>query len=94
MMQIAINTDSDGCVATILAWYYKFYSQTLLLGNYSTTGGAIKVEYEQQKDRLSFPEYGGVFTQCTKDFNSGPLWNLSRCVKANVLDAGVMIEYE
>ena len=48
MRQIVLNTDSDGCVAAILAGYYKFYSQTLLLGNYSTTGGAIKVEYEQQ----------------------------------------------
>ena len=46
MRLIVLNTDSDGCVATILAGYYKFYSQTLLLGNYGTTGGAIKVEYE------------------------------------------------
>ena len=46
MRKIVPNTDSDGCVATILSGYYKFYSQTLLLGNYSTTGGAIKVEYE------------------------------------------------
>ena len=47
----------------------------------------IKIDYH-------FPNTGGVFTQCTKDFNSGPFWDLSRCVKANVLDAGVMIEYE
>ena len=46
MRQIVLNTDSDGSVKTILAGYYKFYSQILLLGNYSTTGGAIKVEYE------------------------------------------------
>ena len=59
MRQIVLNTDSDVCVATILAWYYKFGSQTLLLGNYGTTGGAIKVEYEQQKVRLPLPECGG-----------------------------------
>lgn len=46
MRLIVLNTDSDGCVATILAGYYKFGSQVLLLGNYGTTGGAIKVEYE------------------------------------------------
>ena len=46
MRQIVLNTDSDDCVAAILAGYYKFYSQTLLLGNYSTTGGVIKIEYE------------------------------------------------
>ena len=39
MMQIVLNTDSDVCVAAILAGYYKFYSKTLLFGNYSTTGG-------------------------------------------------------
>lgn len=46
MKQIPLNTDIDGCVTTILAGYYKFGTQTLLLGNYGTTGGAIKVEYE------------------------------------------------
>lgn len=44
--QIVLNTDSDGCITTILAVYYKFGSQTLLLGNYGTTVGAIEIEYE------------------------------------------------
>ena len=37
---------------------------------------------------------GGVFTQVTAEFNRGSLIGLSRCLKANVSDAGVMIEYE
>lgn len=59
MKQIPLNTDIDGCVTTILAGYYKFGTQTLLLGNYGTTGVAIKVEYEWQKVRLPLPECGG-----------------------------------
>ena len=39
MKQIPLNTDIDGCVTTLLAGYYKFGTQTLLLGNYGTTGG-------------------------------------------------------
>lgn len=35
----AINTDKAHIVPTILAGYYKFGSQTLLLGDYGTTGG-------------------------------------------------------
>ena len=46
MKQIPLNTDIDGCITTILAGYYKFGTQTLLLGNYGTTRWAIKVEYE------------------------------------------------
>jgi len=37
---------------------------------------------------------GGVMTQSSAMFNNGPLWNLGRCVKANVLDAGVLLMYE
>ena len=37
---------------------------------------------------------GGVFTQVTAEFNRGSLIGLSRCLKANMNDAGVMIEYE
>lgn len=41
------------------------------------------------------PKVGvGVFTQVTADFNRGSLVGLSRCLKANMNDAGVMIEYE
>ena len=44
MRQIVLNTDSDGCVATILAGNHKFHSKTLMLGNYSTTGGGMQKE--------------------------------------------------
>lgn len=40
------------------------------------------------------PKVGGVFTAATADFNHGSLIGLSRCLKANVNDAGIMIEYE
>lgn len=40
------------------------------------------------------PKIGGVYTQATAKFNKGSLSGLSRCLKANVNDAGVMIEYE
>lgn len=36
----------------------------------------------------------GVFSQCTPDFNRGPLWGVSRCLKANMNDAAVLIEFE
>ena len=38
--------------------------------------------------------WGGVFSQCTPDFNRGPLWGVSRCLKANMNDAAVLIEFE
>lgn len=37
---------------------------------------------------------GGVYCQCTPDFNRGPLWNLSRTIRANMQDAGILIEYD
>lgn len=37
---------------------------------------------------------GGVFTQATAEFNHGSLVGLSRCLKANVNDAGILIEYD
>ena len=40
------------------------------------------------------PKVGGIFTQVTAEFNRGSLIGLSRCLKANMNDAGVMIEYE
>lgn len=46
---------------------------------------------------LGFPRVrnvGGVFSQCTPDFNRGPLWGVSRCLKANMNDAAVLIEFE
>lgn len=35
----AINVDKAHLAPTILAGYYKFGSQTLILGDYGTTGG-------------------------------------------------------
>lgn len=39
------------------------------------------------------PKVGGVYTQVSVEFNQGSLVGLSRCLKANMNDAGVMIEY-
>lgn len=40
-----LNIDKYRCIPTILAGYYKFGTQTLLLGNYGTTGGAVIYEF-------------------------------------------------
>lgn len=40
------------------------------------------------------PKVGGVFTEVTAEFNRGSLIGLSRCLKANMNDAGIMIEYD
>ena len=40
------------------------------------------------------PKVGGVFTQVIAEFNRGSLIGLSRCLKANMNDAGIMIEYD
>ena len=40
------------------------------------------------------PKVGRIFTQVTAEFNRGSLVRLSRCLKANVNDAGIMIEYK
>ena len=45
------------------------------------------------RDRI-IRNMGGVFSQCTPDFNRGPLWGVSRCIKASQHDAAVLIEYE
>lgn len=37
---------------------------------------------------------GGVYCNCSTAFNRGSLPNVARCLKANVHDAGVMIEYD
>lgn len=46
----------------------------------------IKINYH-------LPKIGGVFTQVTAEFNRGSLVGLSRCLKATMNDAGVLIEY-
>lgn len=40
------------------------------------------------------PKVWGVFTQVTAEFNRGGLIGLSRCLKANMNDAGILIEYD
>ena len=47
----------------------------------------IKINYH-------IPKTGGVFTKATAKFNRGSLCGLSRCLKANSTDAGVLIEYK
>nr|DAI88957.1 MAG TPA: hypothetical protein [Caudoviricetes sp.] len=47
----------------------------------------IKIDYH-------IPKVGGVFTSVTDKFNRGCLVGLSRCLKANSTDAGVLIEYK
>lgn len=42
---IPMNTDSDGCAKTVLSGYYKYGVQTLLTGDFVTTG-TIVMEYE------------------------------------------------
>ena len=47
----------------------------------------VKIDYH-------IPNTGGVFAQVAQEFNHGALWDVSRCLKANKIDAGVMIEYD
>lgn len=39
---VILNSDKDGTAPTVLAGYFKFGSQTLILGNYGTTGGQTR----------------------------------------------------
>ena len=41
----ALNTDADGSAKTVCAGYYKYGVQTLLTGEYGTTGTII-LEYD------------------------------------------------
>lgn len=45
-MVFPYNVDCDGVAKTVLAGYYKYGVQTLLTGNFGTTG-TIVVEYEE-----------------------------------------------
>lgn len=36
---------------------------------------------------------GGVYCNCSSAFNRGSLPDVARCLKANVHDSGVLIEY-
>lgn len=46
----------------------------------------IKINYH-------IPKIWGVFTQVTAEFNRGSLIWLSRCLKAIMSDAGILIEH-
>ena len=37
---------------------------------------------------------GGCYADCSPAFNRGALWDMSRCIKANMNDAAVIIEYD
>lgn len=50
-MRRTLNTDNDKCSLAILAGYYKFYTATLLDGNYGTKGTVVIEVYETNKDR-------------------------------------------
>ncbi len=47
----------------------------------------IKLDYH-------IPKIGGVLTGVSEDFNRGALWLVSRCIRSNVHDAGILIQYE
>ena len=44
---IPINTDKDGVSKTVLAGYYKYGVQTLLLGDFGTSGTVVLEIYEE-----------------------------------------------
>ena len=51
MTIVPINVDSDGAAKTVLAGYYKFGVQTLLTGQFGTSG-TIVMEYEEGEDSI------------------------------------------
>lgn len=50
LSSIPINTEAGGAAKTILAGYYKYGVQTLLLGNFGTTGTIVLEIYEVFRD--------------------------------------------
>ena len=51
LRRIPINVDREGLAKTILAGYFKYGTQTLLLGDYGTGGTAILEVYEKDSDQ-------------------------------------------
>lgn len=49
LSSIPINTDQAGVSKTILAGYYKYGVQTLLLGDFGTTGTVVLDIYEDDE---------------------------------------------
>lgn len=46
---IAINVDRDGLAKTVLAGYFKYGVQTLLTGNFGTSGTIVLECYEESE---------------------------------------------
>lgn len=44
---IPINTDRGGAAKTVLSGYFKYGTQTLLLGDYGTSGTIVMEIYEE-----------------------------------------------
>lgn len=53
---IPINTDRGGASKTVLAGYYKYGVQTLLLGDFGTSGTVVLEIYESIYDKESGEE--------------------------------------
>ena len=49
LKRVPLNVDQDGCAKTVLAGYYKYGVQTLLTGDFGTSG-TIVLEYEDIAD--------------------------------------------
>lgn len=47
LSSIPINTEREGSAKTILAGYYKYGVQTLLLGDFGTSGTVVLEIYEE-----------------------------------------------
>lgn len=52
------NAAEDGCAKTVLAGYYKYGVQTLLTGDFGTTGSVVVEVYGEGSDSAGvvFPE--------------------------------------
>ena len=68
MWKIPLNTDAGGAAKTILAGYYKYGVQTLLLGDFGTTGTIVLEIYE---DCICKPEPGEELRQIGMERGSG-----------------------
>ena len=53
-----------------------------------------KTEVGLYRNGVFCPLWGGLYTACTEPFEHGALPNLSRTLKANIADAGVVVWYE
>lgn len=63
------------------------FDETGTLGIFETAPTLSKSSYEHNNHVI---EPGGVYTDCSKDFMRKPLTGLSRCLKSNKSDAGII----